>query len=348
MIVVNEEVKEEKELISTKRISLRSLMEKAENIQKDCSDYYITGANDNNFRIDDEAGVTYMTDDGEVRSKRITKYALGQLCNKIGVPSQYIRKCINTGRLDLAQENISSWISDYNRDLFIREHGNKIRGVLTQRFSTFDTPEILEVIDDTISSSFDIKGYYLSPERFHLRMIDNSERLLPDSDLFAGVTIDSSDVGRSTLSVKYFVYKQVCSNGLCIPQSSGTIFQQKHIGITVDDFKLELKKNIELIPEINARVASMINESMNSGKIDFDSDTEIDSIIKMLRRNMRMSEEQSRKVIDLFRYRVREAEDFRYDNNNWGFINAITEFSKDTTLERRIELERLAGNLLVA
>lgn len=38
----------------------------------------------------------------------------------------------------------------------------------------------------------------------------------------------------------------------------------------------------------------------------------------------------------------------RYDMSRWGLINGITEVAQDFTLERRLELERMAGNLLVA
>ena len=39
-------------------------------------------------------------------------------------------------------------------------------------------------------------------------------------DLFAGITLDSSDVGRSGLYVRFFIYKQVCTNGLIIPKAA--------------------------------------------------------------------------------------------------------------------------------
>ena len=38
----------------------------------------------------------------------------------------------------------------------------------------------------------------------------------------------------------------------------------------------------------------------------------------------------------------------KYEDNIWGLINSITEVAQDFTLERRLELERIAGNLLVA
>lgn len=38
----------------------------------------------------------------------------------------------------------------------------------------------------------------------------------------------------------------------------------------------------------------------------------------------------------------------KYDGTRWGFINGITEVAQDFTLERRLDLERVAGDLLAA
>lgn len=352
MLVVKEKQNEveERELVNTNRITLSQLSDIANTIQSKCSDHFITGATDDNLRLDDFGGVTYIEDGGEVRSKSITRFALGQLCSKIGVPAQYIDKCIRTGRLELAQDNVSSWISEYGGNLFIREHDNSIRGVLSQKFSTCDTPEILGVIQDTFpNNDFVVRGYYLSPERFHLRVTERSLLPIQYEDLFAGFSINSSDVGRSTLSVNYLLYKKVCSNGLCLPKGSGNIFQQKHIGISAKAFKEELKRNLDFVPEITKELLIRVERTRNSGTIikDFGNTEEIEDTIKKLKQ-IHLSEEQANKVIDLFNYRVNSAEDFRYENNTWGLINSITEMSKDSTLEKRIELESNAGILLIA
>lgn len=342
---------EERELVNTKSITLSQLMRKANEIQSKCSDHFITGANDNNLRLDDFGGVLYIEDSGEVRSKSVTRFALGQLCSKIGVPAQYIDKCIKTGRLELAQDNVSSWISDYNGNLFIREYENSIRGVLSQKFATCDTPEILGVIQDTFpTKDFTVRGHFISPERFHLRVTERDTIPIHNEDLFAGFSINSSDVGRSTLSVNYLLFKQVCSNGLCLPRGKGEIFQQKHIGITAEAFKEELKKNLDLVPAITVELTREVEFARNSGIVikDFDNDKEIEDTINKLKINMKMSEEQANKVISLFEYRLHKADDFRYENNNWGLINSITEVAKDTTLEKRLEIEKSAGGLLIA
>ena len=37
-----------------------------------------------------------------------------------------------------------------------------------------------------------------------------------------------------------------------------------------------------------------------------------------------------------------------YGTSTWGFINSLTEVAQDYTLERRLEIEKYAGDLLVA
>ena len=53
-----------------------------------------------------------------------------------------------------------------------------------------------------------------------------------------------------------------------------------------------------------------------------------------------MSDESTGKVIQLM-------QDGTYNRNRWGLINSITQVAQDFTLERRIELERIAGGMLL-
>ena len=46
--------------------------------------------------------------------------------------------------------------------------------------------------------------------------------------------------------------------------------------------------------------------------------------------------------------RVLRVADSSYGFSNWGIINAVTEVAQEFTLEKRIELERSAANLLRA
>lgn len=344
--VIQLNVKEEtpKEVISTKSISINSLLDRAKDIHLQSKDYMVKKANSKNIRFNDALGFTYITEDG-VRQSPISRHALSQICTKVGVPARYIDKCIASGRLDLAQDNINSWLEDYNKDLFIREYDGGIRGVLSNKYSVCDSHEILDVVNNTINlNNYEVKGSFLNEERLHLRLINKEMLPINDEDLFAGLFIDSSDVGRSILTVRFGIYKQVCTNGLVIARASGTLFEQRHIGISTEEFQQGLVASLNRVDELTEYAIGSINrtrERYNHWSVYSDEHPEeIQEFVNYIRQQTNLSENSAYKVIDLMKN--------KYEDNRWGLINSITEVAQDFSLERRLELERIAGNMLSA
>ena len=334
---------EDRELIDIRPKSLDKLIIKANDIALHSNDYVVKNATTKNIRFNETAGITFIPDDPfeeyGIQSLSISRYALSQLATKIGVPARYLEKCISSGRIDLAQDNINSWLEDYNKDLFIREHKGSVRGILSNRYSVCDSHEILKVVDDALDlSKYKVKGSFLNEERLHVRLISKEMLPIANEDLFAGIFIDSSDVGRSILTVKFGIYKQVCTNGLVIAKAGGTLFEQRHIGITAEEFHEGLSKSLSNVEMLTENAMDFIKKARNDSYII--SQENLDSYINSLRNITNLSAESASKVIDLMQT--------KYSNTKWGLINGITEVAQDFTLERRLELERIAGNLLVA
>ena len=332
-----------KEVVSTRPTTLNNLIIKANDIALNSTDYMVRKANTSNIRFNEEAGVTFIAEDKEIRNFPISKYALGQLGGKIGVPVRYLEKCIESGRIELAQDNVNSWLEEFNKDLFIREYNGKIRGVLSNKYSVCDSHEILKVVDDTVDlSKYKIKGSYLNEERLHLRLVSKEMLPIEGEDLFAGLFIDSSDVGRSILTVKFGIYKQVCTNGLIISRAGGTLFEQKHIGISADEFHSGLVKSLKNVDELTEHAIEMVEyaRSMSSHyEVNNLTEEPMAEFIQIIRNRTNLSVESATKVIDLMKT--------KYNSSKWGLINSITEVAQDFTLERRLELERIAGDMLV-
>lgn len=343
-IIVLPQIKDVKEAIDNRPKTLDKLLIKANDIALNSKDYMVRKANTNNFRFNETAGITFFSEDQGIRNFPISRYALGQLATKIGVPARYIEKCIDSGRIDLAQDNVNSWLEDYNKDLFIREYNGGIRGVLSSRYSVCDSHDILEVVNDAVDlSKYKVKGSYLNEERLHVRLIGTEMLPIDGEDLFAGLFIDSSDVGRSILTVKFGIYKQVCTNGLVIARAGGTLFEQKHIGITSEEFHEGLVaslKNVDLLTEHAVEWVQKAKHRENHWSALSEYEDDINEFVAYIRQQTNLSEESSRKVINLM--------STKYEDNRWGLINGITEVAQDFTLERRLELERIAGNILIA
>ena len=257
-------------LPTNKGVTFDDLYHKARDIQSLCNDYYVSNVTDKNMMMSSYTGnLVFLPDDNPFVEEPLvkvdmgmTRYAMSQLCNKLGVPARYLDKCFDSGNIDLASDNINAWLSEYNKNLFIREYDGRIRGILSDRYMTLDTPEIMDVISDVVDSSdYSTKGFYLSPERFHARIVQNDMMNIAGEDLFAGIQIDSSDVGRSTLIVRFMIFKQVCTNGLCVSKGGGVLFEQRHIGINVDEFHSEFKESMSRIPILIDNFTSLIEES---------------------------------------------------------------------------------------
>ena len=344
IIELQSKEKEIKEVIDTRPKTLNRLIEKAHEIESRSNDYMVRHASSHNIRFNERAGITFISEDQYIRDFPISRYALGQLGSKIGVPVRYLDKCIQSGRIDLAQDNVNSWLEDYNKDLFIREFSGGIRGVLSNKYSVCDSHEILEAVDDAVDlSKYKVKGSFLNEERLHVRLIGKEMLPVDGEDLFAGLFLDSSDVGRNILTVKFGIYKQVCTNGLVIARAGGTLFEQKHIGITAEEFHEGLVKslqNVDLLTENAVEWVRRAKHRDNHWSAVSEYEDDINEFVAYIRQQTNLSDDSAHKVIDLMQT--------KYEDNRWGLINGITEVAQDFTLERRLELERIAGNLLVA
>jgi len=311
------------------------LIENANKIQEQCEDFIVKEPNRNTsygtdlqFRFRPEGELT--------RGSQMSNHAFSQLCSKLGVPVRYMQKCIEDGQVDLVSDNINTWIEQYDKPLFVRTYGNRVRGVLSDRFSVLDTPEVLDIVSDTVQDKFRVKQFFMNEERFHARLIQKDMLNIDGEDLFAGMQVDTSDVGRSILIVKFMLFKQVCTNGLTISKGGGILFSQKHIGISADDFRKEFSESIRRMPEIITEVSQAVEENR---KKKFSPET-LNTAIEKMREKLRISEDTGEKIIDLMNE--------KYSRTRWGLVNATTEVAQQYTLERRLELENYAGSLLIA
>lgn len=319
------ETREIREMLSMSE-DFGKLIDKANEIQSKCKDYPVKAYS---IRMDNELKLNF--DDHKLP---MSELATGHLCGKLQVPSRYFTRLVDTDHNELAAENINVWLEDSKKDLFLREYDGKIRGVLSGSYSVYDAPEILNSVAEVFSpNEFRLKGSFINEERLHLRLIENEMLNIDGEDLFAGITLDSSDVGRSGLSVRFFIWKQVCTNGLVIAKSSANLFRQKHIGITHEDFAAGLKEGLETFYQLKDKIVESIKAT---AQIPVKED--IEDLLEEIKETTKLSDESAMEVIDLMKV--------KYTNTRWGMINGITEVAQKYTLERRIELETIAGNML--
>lgn len=304
------------------KTTLSDLINQANKIQEKCSDE-IFAAKD-----------LQMTNDLKIKGMDLSPLAAGHLCGKLQVPSRYYSRLVEAKQNKLAAENINCWLKDDSRKFMLREYDGHIRGVLSGSYSRYDAPEILTSVQEVFGDDhFKFKGGFINEERLHVRLVEKQILPIDGEDLFAGITLDSSDVGRCGLYANFFIWKQVCTNGLIIAKSSAKMFSQKHIGISHEDFVDSLKAGLENFNAIKDEVAEMIvNNKTIPDKID------LEEIMERVKNVTKLSDDDVEEVMNLSTK--------NYDLSNFGIVNGITEIAQKFSLERRIELETVATQLL--
>lgn len=314
------------EMINTSQ-SFENLLKTAADIQERCRDFKVAV---NDLR---------MTNDLKLRfgdqEMPLSQLATGHLCGKLNIPSRYFSRLVDSGNNFLAADNVNCWLNGDKRTFFLRGYEDHIRGVLSGSYSVYDAPEILSTVKEVFNpEGFVLKGSFINEERLHLRLIENQMLDIDGEDLYAGITLDSSDVGRSGLNVRFFIWKRICTNGLVIAKSNGRLFRQKHVGITHDDFATGLEEGLGRFYEVKEAIAESIRKT---SKIPMNKD--VNDLIEEIKEKTNLSDKAAEKVVELM--------EVKYAPTRWGLINGITEVAQDFTLETRIQLEEIAGSMLV-
>lgn len=337
-----------KEKLSKDTVKFQDIMDKAADIEAERQDFYVKDVSKNLWMDSSDGTLSFCHDtpEGEeTENMPASGWALSQLSIKLGMPSGYAEKCIVRGHPDLAANNVNTWLTEQNggkrkksTDYLVRSYDGTIDGILSSGYTAFDTTKILGVLERSINvNDYHVVGSYVSDERMHLRLIRDKLIDVDGEDLYPGIFIDSSDVGRTALHVSFGIWKKVCTNGLCISKIGGVLYHQRHMGISAIDVETELVARIKMIPELISRSEAII-KAARADKIDLRDEKTFEKMINDIRRLSKLSEDDAKKVIELAKT--------RYGMTRWGVVNSMTEIAQNFELDERIRIENAAGHLI--
>lgn len=340
------------ERVTVKSTDLFEVDKEVSAIESKCEDFYTSTFNTSEVSYDSSEQnfvLSYKDNCGRTHDSPLTEYSLSQLCSIVGVPSQYAAKCIarrEDWAKDLILDNINSWLTRNRREnSLVREYDGNVRGILTDRYTTFDAPDVMQGLFTgfgTDESNFAVEGFCVNPERLHIRIVKKTPVPGINEDLYAGLIVNSSDVGRGAITIGYFLFKQICTNGLIRKKVQGASYRQIHIG-SIEDISQNIQAAIGRIGEYETCMAELVRRAR---KIRYSEEAIInpdsfahESLFKTIKAQTGLPDKAISNVFDTMVV--------AYDPTAWGLVNAITLIAQDYTLDRRLNLEEAAGRLLV-
>ncbi len=291
------------------------------------------------------SGITMTADAkmnlGNGRFADITQNAFEQYCNMIGVPASYAAKCYENGMGELAVENFDRWSNNMPSEVKVRTYGeqDEVHAVVSPRFTGIPNARVFELVNQGVDlSKYQCNQAFLSPEKMHLRFVDFDHPLPVNDRMFAGFTVSNNEIGRGSLSVKFFLYRFACKNGIVRVEKGGTLFSQKHIGLTADDER-------GFVAAFNdvTTLRDTSTEQIRSAQGKHLSYKELQEILDRVRRDCHMGKEAKVGEVPADEWINQE-----FGNNMWGVINFITQKAQERTLDDRLDWEQYAGRLLQA
>ena len=320
------------------KINLKELIQKSRNVSDSWNNYIVENEEKTNFSINDSLKFVFNPKNDELtRITDISEFAFSQLCSRVGIPAGYVKKCFERNKEELAIQNFQSWAQDMNQNILVRENNGVVRAVLSDSYVPFDSYKVLKTLNNTVDDTlYRPNQVFLSEDKLHIRFIGYEPLPFDNEELYAGFTVDSSDVGRGSLNMKFFIYRPVCTNGMVVSKMGGTLFRQNHIGSNMNGGKLELfNRAFTHIDRLTAMSVRLIKENSKQ----FLKDYELNMYLEKAKRDLHLSEKSQEKLISLI--------DNTYDRSKWGIINSVTELAQDFTLETRLDLENWAGELFL-
>lgn len=324
-------------------ITLQSLMAQSKETDRKWKNNILINEEKPSFSLSEDLKLVIQPANGEEKALDITDRAFSQLCTRIGVPATYVKKCFETGKSKLAVANFKAWENEKTGNMLVRESDGVARAVLSESYCPFDNYRVLRALNYTLDTKrFVPTQVFMSQDKLHVRFVDYQPLPVNDgsgSPLYAGIIVSSNSVGAGSLSMKFFIYRSVCRNGMAISAMGGTLFSQKHIGEQMTDSKIATFTRAFMdVDRLCDMAVSLVKEN-NGKKL---KDYEMQMYLEKARRDLKLSEKSIEKLNTLV------CDGGTYEPTKWGLINGITELAQDFTLDTRYNMENWAGNLFVA
>lgn len=287
--------------------------------------------------------------------------AIGQLADRMGVPSRYLRNLAGGGQewqVLLAAEILNQH-SDWTQRsrVLIRTVGQQVRGVLSDSYRRLNSVEILTAfVQEAAGQGAVISDAYMNDTKVWAETILPQPIVVPtakngDVVIFAGARFSTSDYGDGAVDMRAFLLNGACLNGMV----RESVMKQVHLGSKLPDtlalsretYELDTKTTVSAVRDLTAGLFSKDNlmqkayEIQGASEIDVDSEKEITKLTKS-----GLLLKQEGKEVEKILMKNDPEDGVQGAATLWKLTQAITAHARELSPERSRELHEISGSLL--
>lgn len=278
-------------------------------------------------------------------------HALSQLSEKTGIPYKYVQTLVDDHQGDLLADNFNRRLPQDNTKYLVRVVNGETRGVLTDKYRRLDTVPILD--------NFLTKSKEFGAVPIHAKCMDTQVMVsmamptvvepYPGEFMLYGLCFRNSDYGDGAISLKAWLMRLLCINGMVGEEG----FRQIHLGARIDNigfsqktYELDTATMASAVGDVVQAVLAPEAVKLRLDKIRDAHEKKVNAegAITDMQKTGKITKGEAHEIKQLFS--SAEIELLPPGNSAWRLSNAISLFAQNVDDHRSIELETLAGEVV--
>lgn len=261
-------------------------------------------------------------------------YSITQFCRIIGLPAR-LEQLMSVAK----PQTITNLVNDCveraaDRKVYVQFVNGKARAFRTEKFVPILHDEVMKLAQDVIGdlTPYDRVYSFSGVESWSYYASNVFEEIQGNDKLFAGVTISNSEVGHRMLRVGYFLFREICSNGLRESLYTKQCFERVHVGNILTDFKQALQ-----------RVKVELPDFLKAVKVCALKPVQLETALENMKKLRALSAKTELLIREAFKTEP-------ISDNLYGFVGALSRVathSEGLSDGARVALAQFAGDLLV-
>ncbi|MCG2741082.1 MAG: DUF932 domain-containing protein [Syntrophaceae bacterium] len=293
---------------------------------------------------------------GQAESFRqpLTRWAHGQMAEKLEIPERYYRRMQDEGQPELLAQNINTWMQRKPHKITVRTLDRNVRAIVSDKFRTLENRDLAFLTLDcmTKAGAMVVRADLSDRHMFIKATTPRMQGEIRVGDIVqGGLLIRNSEVGASRLAIQPFVNRLRCENGMVIAEMlGGAGFSQIHLGgrksagvYQFSDTTMQLENMA-----IFSKIRDVIRQTFEPGWFN----QTIAALKATTENKVPLPERAIGNVVDMAglpdstRDAILKAYLGEPDPTQYGIVQAVTAYARDiTSPEDRVSMEELGGRL---
>jgi hypothetical protein len=265
--------------------------------------------------------------------------AFSHLSARVGAPVDYIKRL--PAELQLA--NLNYLLASHERPLSsqLRLRGAEVSAIVSERYAALDAEQFVESIRSALQEHGLLDEVQVralatgTTDALRLVLPSKSTEVQVGDASQVGLDLSTSSFGKSSIHITGNVWRLVCLNGLRVPENIGQI-SLRHIGEPA-----RLKAGLrDAIPTALTHASGLMNHWKKAISNEV---TRVNELLESLRQ-LTLGE---RGHLEVALKKEHGSAELPARTSLYNFVNAVTGAAHEAIPARRLELESLAGRLLM-